>query len=107
MLDWRGRFVEISEDLKEIVSTTIDSIKEGMKGRECGVIVPIEFEIAVIKAKEAKGGVKFFIADASGNYSKESISKIKFQVGGTRTQGGHHFPFLWLTEGTWLKVQSI
>lgn len=88
--------VEISKDLKEIVSTTIESIKEGMKGKECGVIGPIEFELAVIKSKEAKGGLKFFIADASGNYSKESISKIKFQVGGIRTQHGA-FPLLWLT----------
>jgi len=88
--------VEISEDLKEIVSTTIESIKEGMKGKECGVIGPIEFEIAVIKSKEAKGGLKFLIADASGNYSKESISKIKFSVIGTRTR---QTGLLWLSEG--------
>lgn len=41
--------VEISEDLKEIVSTTIESIRDGMKGKECGVIGIIDFEIAVIK----------------------------------------------------------
>ena len=92
--------VEISEDLKKIVSTTIESIKEGMRGKECGVIGAIEFEIAVIKSKEAKGGLKFFIADASGKYSKESISRIKFQIGGIRTKDGRHFPLLWLTEGT-------
>ena len=40
---------QISEDLKEIVSTTIESIREGMKGKECGVIGFIDFEIAVIK----------------------------------------------------------
>jgi hypothetical protein len=78
--------VEVSEDLKEIVSTTIDSIREGMKGRECGVLGAIEFEIAVLKSKEAKGGFRFFIADASGNYSKESVSKIKFSVLGTGTR---------------------
>jgi hypothetical protein len=72
--------VEISKDLKEIVATTIDSIKEGMKDRNCGVVGGIEFEIAVIKSKEAGGGFKFFIADAGGNYAKESLSKIKFQV---------------------------
>jgi hypothetical protein len=52
--------VEVSEDLKEIVGTTIDSIREGMKGRNCGVLGVIEFEIAVLKSKEAKGGFKFF-----------------------------------------------
>ena len=86
---------EISEDLKEIVSTTIDSIREGLKGRECGVVGMIEFEIAVIKSKEAKGGFKFLIADASGNYSKESISKIKFNVIGTKTRDTG---LLWLFE---------
>jgi len=78
--------VEVSEDLKEIVATTIDSIKEGIKGRECGVLGAIEFEIAVLKSKEGKAGFRFFIADASGNYSKESVSKIKFGVLGTGTR---------------------
>jgi len=87
--------VEISEDLKEIVSTTIESIKEGMKGKESGVIGPIQFEIAVVKSKGAKGGFRFLVADASGNYSKESISKIKFSVIGTRTR---HGGLLWLAE---------
>jgi hypothetical protein len=78
--------VEISEDLKEIVSTTIESIKEGMKDQRCGVAGTIDFEIAVVKSKEAKSGFKFFIADASGNYSKESISKISFKLTGTGTR---------------------
>ena len=73
---------EISEDLKEIVSTTIDSIKEGLKDRNCVLVGTIEFEVAVIKSKEAKGCLKFLIADASGNYSKESVSRIKFHVRG-------------------------
>jgi hypothetical protein len=85
--------VEVSKDLKEIVGTTIDSIREGMKGRNCGVIGAIEFEIAVLKSKEASGGFKFFVADASGNYSKESVSRIKFSVIGTGTR---HTGLLWL-----------
>lgn len=75
--------VEISEDLKDIVSITIESIREGMKEAKCGVAGTIDFEVAAIKSKEAKGGFKFFIADASGNYSKESISKISFKVLGS------------------------
>jgi hypothetical protein len=77
---------EISEDLKEIVSTTIESIKEGMKEKECGVVGTIDFEIAVIKSKEAKGGFRFLVADASGNYSNESVSKIKFKILGSKTK---------------------
>jgi len=56
--------------------------------KECEVVDPIGFEIVVIKAKEVKGNLKFLIADASGDYSRESISKIKFRVGGTRPQVG-------------------
>jgi len=77
--------VEISEDLKEIVSTTIESIREGMKNGKCGLAGTIDFEIAVVKSKEAKSGFKFFIADASGSYCKESISKISFKVTGRET----------------------
>ena len=75
--------VEISEDLKELVSTTIESIREGMKDSKCGVAGTIDFEVAVFKSKEAKSGFKFFIADASGSYSKESLSKINFKVLGS------------------------
>jgi len=91
--------VEISEDLKEIVSSTIESIKEGMKGKECGVVGTIKFELAVVKAKGAKGGFKFLIAEAGGSYSSESISKIKFEIGATIGRSRQDFPFLWLTEG--------
>ena len=75
----------ISEDLAELVSTTIESIKEGLRGKGCSLINTLDFEVSVIKSKEAKGGFKFFVADASGNYSNESISKIKFQVVGSNT----------------------
>ena len=75
--------VEISKDLKDIVSTTIESIREGMKDAKCGVAGTIDFEVAVVKSKEGKSGFRFFIADASGKYSKESISKVSFKVLGS------------------------
>ena len=87
---------EISEDLKKIVSTTIESIREGLRGKNCGVIGQIEFEIAVIKTKEAKGGFRFLVADASGNYCKESVSRIKFNVLGTETEIGRRIGAIWL-----------
>jgi hypothetical protein len=89
--------VEISEDLKEIVSSTIDSIKEGMKDRNCAVIGAIEFELAVVKEKEAKGGFRFFIAEAGGNYSSGNVSRIKFQVIGSQTDA-RKLGMLWLHE---------
>ena len=92
--------VETSEDLKEIVSSTIESIKEGMKGKGCGVVGTIKFELSVVKEKGAKGGFKFLIAEVGGNYSSESVSKIKFEIGATSVRRGRQFPFLWLTEST-------
>ena len=87
---------EISEDLKEIVSSTIESIREGLKGKQCAIIGQVEFEIAVIKSKEAKGGLKFLVADAAGNYCKESVSRIKFNVIGTNTEISHRSGATWL-----------
>ena len=90
--------VEMSEDLKEIVGSTIESIREGMKGKGCGVVGSIEFELAVVKEKEAKGGFRFFIAEAGGNYSSGSVSRIKFHVIGTQTEA-RRTGMLWLVEG--------
>ena len=84
--------------MKEIVSTTIESIKEGLKGKKWCVAGLIEFEIAVIKTKEGKGGLRFLIADASGKYAKESISRIKFSVLGTDTDLGRSNGSIWLNE---------
>lgn len=53
-----------------------------MKEAKCGVAGKIKFEVSVVKSKEARTGFKFFIADASGNYAKESISKITFEIAG-------------------------
>jgi hypothetical protein len=53
--------------LKTLVSSTIQSIKEGMADAKCGVVGTIDLEVAVIKSKGAQSGFRFFIADASGN----------------------------------------
>jgi hypothetical protein len=66
--------------LKEIISTTIESVKAGMKGKECGVSGFIKFELAVVKVKEAGGRFKFLIAEAGGNYSSQTVSKISFGI---------------------------
>jgi chromosome segregation ATPase len=74
--------VEISEDLRDLVSSTINSVREGMKEEKCGVSGTIKFEVSVAKSKEAKTGFKIFVADASGNYTKDNISKITFEIAG-------------------------
>jgi hypothetical protein len=88
----------MSEDLKEIVSSTIESIREGIKGKGCGVAGTIKFELSVVKGKNEKGGIRFYIAEVGGNYSSEIISKIKFEIGATKVHRGPDIPFLWLTE---------
>jgi hypothetical protein len=86
---------EISEDLMELVRTAIESIREGMKGNDCGVEDAIDFEVAVIKSKEKKAGFRFMVADASGDYSSERVSKIRFKVRGKKDSRG-------INHGVWL-----
>lgn len=72
--------VEIIEDLKETIDSTLFSIDEGLKNKNCQLLGEIEFELAIIKKGDMKGGFKLIIADASGKHSKESVSRIKFKV---------------------------
>ena len=71
--------MEQSEDLEKFVRSTIESIK---KGTPDGFVLhgPVEFEVAVVKSKEAKGGFKLFVVDASGKYDKEAVSRVKFKI---------------------------
>lgn len=68
-----------SEELEELIRSTIASIEKG-KGKNYRLSGNIEFEVAVVNVKKAKGGVKLLVVDASGKYRKETISKIKFQI---------------------------
>ena len=72
--------MEKSEELEKFVRSTIESIK---KGTPDGFTIrgPVEFELAVVKIKEATGGFKLFVVDASGKYDKEALSRIKFKIG--------------------------
>lgn len=69
-----------SEELKDFVSSTIDNIEEGLKGRKYRLSGSIEFEVAVVNVKKKEGGLKLFVVDASGKFSKEGLSKIKFRI---------------------------
>lgn len=74
-----------SEDLKDLVSSTIDSIEKGLKDRKYLLSGIIEFEVAVVNFKKGKGGIKLLVVDASGKVGKENISKIKFKIEKDRT----------------------
>ena len=66
--------------LRDLVTSTINSVKEGLKEEKCGVSGTIKFEVTVAKSKNAKTGFKIFVADASGNYTKDNTSKITFEI---------------------------
>jgi len=50
--------VEISEDLRDLVASAINSIREGLEEEKCGVSGTIKFEVMVAKSQEGKTGLK-------------------------------------------------
>jgi hypothetical protein len=74
-----GVDVEKSEELQEFIHSTIESVKKGTP-EPYYLHSDIDFEIAVISVKEAKGGFKLLVVDASGKYDKEATTRIKFSI---------------------------
>jgi len=74
-----------SEELKDFVSSTIDSIEKGLEGKKYRLSGSIEFEVAVVNVKKKEGGVKLYVVGASGKYGKEELTKIKFKIEKDRT----------------------
>jgi len=68
-----------SDELKDFVRSTIESIEKGLK-KGYGLVGDIEFEVAVVNVEKAEGGIKLFVVNASGKYGKEAVSKIKFKI---------------------------
>lgn len=70
------------EELKNLVSSTIDNIEAGLKGKNKQYVLSgnIKFEVAVVTVKKGEGGLKLYVVDISGKRSKESVSKITFEV---------------------------
>lgn len=68
-----------SEELSDFVGSTIDSIEKGLKGKKYRLSGSIEFEVAVVNVKKAKGGIRLLVVDASGKYDKKNMTKIKIQ----------------------------
>ena len=69
-----------SEELKNFVSSTIESIEAGLKDKKYRLSGCIEFELAVVNVKKGEGGLRLFVVDASGKYGKEDVSKIRFKI---------------------------
>jgi hypothetical protein len=71
--------MELGKELEEYVRSVCTNIQKGITD---GLMLDgaIEFELAVVNTKEAGGGLKLFVLDTKGNYSKKEISKIKFKI---------------------------
>ncbi len=69
-----------SKELTEFIKQVAIAI-DNSKVREMMLKSGIEFELSVIIKKEGNGKLRIFIADANGDYEKESVSKIKFSLG--------------------------
>ncbi len=71
--------MELGKELEEYVRSVCTNIQNGITD---GLMLDgaIEFELAVVNTKEVGGGLKLFVLDARGDYSKEEISKIKFKI---------------------------
>jgi len=77
-----------SEELEAFVNSAVKSIMKGLEGTGAQVRGQIEFEVAVVNVKRGEGGIKLLVADASGKYEKEVVTKIKFRVGPKDTKLG-------------------
>ena len=74
-----------SKELKDLVSSTINDVEAGMKGKKYRLKDAIEFEVAVVNLKKAEGGIKLHVVGASGKHGKENVTKIKFKIEKDRT----------------------
>jgi len=75
-------YPELSEYLKNLQSEIQSGITEDfyLKG-------DIEIELAIVKTKIAGGKLKILVAEAGGNFEKETISTIKFKIAKKDTGG--------------------
>ena len=71
------------KELGDFIQSALKEIESGL-GEEHNYDEGIKFDIAVVKAKSGRAGFKIFVADASGRYSREEITKISFVAKKTR-----------------------
>ena len=69
-----------SKELEDFVRSACIGIQKGItEGLE--IKFPIEFEVSVVIQKGADKELKVLVVDASGDYAKQKISRIKFKIG--------------------------
>ena len=78
--------IKLEEFIEKMTTTiantmiTTEKILVGENRSQFILSSPIEFEIAVIVKKEAKGKINVLVVEAGGKYEQKTISRIKFQI---------------------------
>jgi len=80
-----------SKELEDFVRSACVGIQKAItEGLE--INFPIEFEVAVVIQKEVDGVLKLLVVNASRNYAKQEVSRIKFKIGRQEAFSGRiHF----------------
>lgn len=71
--------MESEVDIANYLKLIKKSINDGLES-DYEVNGDIDIELAVINKKTASGGIRIFLANVNGKYSKEHLSKIKFKI---------------------------
>ena len=69
-----------SKELEDFVRSACIGIQKGIT-EDLEIKFPIEFEVSVVIQKGVDGVLKLLIVNASDNYTKQKISRIKFKIG--------------------------
>lgn len=75
-------------ELKDFISKTLNDIELAAGDRK--IIKSVEFEVVVSKTITVGGNLKIIVAQGEGQYSKENVSKIKFEIHPYRKDSGVH-----------------
>lgn len=80
--------MEEETGIKEIITSTIAGLMDGVKDKDFALLGVVEFELSVITRKTGGGKLKLVLVEAGAEYRKEEVSKIKFYIG---TRSGDFF----------------
>lgn len=67
--------------MQDYLQSALSAIKAGVEGDKTFLIDgSVEFDLAVTNVKEGGGGLKIYVANASGKLKSEEVSHIKLKV---------------------------
>lgn len=72
--------MEKHNEIEEFIKKTFEGISAGANDN-FELMSNVEFELSVLVTKSGKGGIDLAIVGGGGQYSKESVSKIRFTMG--------------------------